>query len=91
MVDLCILDELLDGLHRQRSGHHHEVGEPHHSGNRDRIAQEIERQPPVERDSDGIIGGHEQKRVTVGPGVGDRLGGKISAHADPVFDHESLT
>jgi hypothetical protein len=90
-VGLGVGDELGRRPHRQRRRHHHDVGEPHHAGNRRAVAQEYERKILVERLPDRVVGRDEHDGVAVGGGIDHRIGRDHAAGADPVLDHELLT
>jgi hypothetical protein len=79
-----------DGLHRQRRRHHHDIGEPHHAGDRSGVAQEHERKVLVQRRPDGIVGGDEHDGVAVGRGIDHGVGGDHAAGSDAILDDELL-
>jgi len=58
--------KLGDGFDRKRRRHHHDVGEPHHAGDRNGVAQEHEGKILVERRPDRVVGRVEHDGVAVG-------------------------
>src|SRR5207302_1568491 len=64
-IGFAVVDELLNGLHRHRVGDDQHVGELHDARDRHGVAEEIERQPLVERGRDRVVGRDEQQGVAV--------------------------
>ena len=90
-MGLRIGDELRNRRRRHRRVDHHDQGFAGDARDRRDVAQEVEAEIGIKRGADRVGRTDQQKRVTVGGGAHDRLGGQIAGGAGPVLDHEWLT
>ena len=89
-IGLGIADELRNRLGRQHGIDRHDERHALDAGDRRDIAHENKIEVVVERRVDRRRRADEEKRVTVGGRMGDRIGADVGAGARPVLDNELL-
>ena len=89
-VGLGIVDELRNGIGRERCIDFHHVGYAGDGRNRRDVARKIVVEFSVERDVDRMRGRDHEQRVAVRRRIHDCLGGDIAAGAGAVLDDELL-
>ena len=84
--DSTVSDELGEVAGWECRIHVHHIGQPHYAGDRDAVADEIERKLLVERRVDGVVWTDEGDRVAIGRRVERGLHADIAGRAGPVLN-----